>query len=152
MLDIRRTERFNVAYRRGSDLSRCRSQTGRISDILVKGQQHFFRKPMTFKRLFLCILLALPFLGMIIASPCPSCDSPYSVYMTEYNRRPDEDKVQQKMIEYWSRPEVFNSLPPGMKDKVGTYIRQYPEYQYKSSDSPSERASTKRKGDPCRIG
>jgi len=72
--------------------------------------------------------------------------------MAQYTRRPDEDKVQQKMVEYWSRPEVFNSLPPGMRDKVATYIRQYPEYHYRPSGSQAARTVTKKNPDPCRIG
>jgi len=72
--------------------------------------------------------------------------------MAQYTRRPDEDKVQQKMVEYWSRPEVFNSLPPGMRDKVATYIRQYPEYHYRPPGSQAARPAAKKNPDPCRIG
>jgi len=70
---------------------------------------------------------------------------------SEYLRRKDPEKVKQKLVEHWSRPEVLKSLPEAMKWRVETYIKKFPEYQWKSgathsSDSGSGSAG-KRKGD-----
>lgn len=73
----------------------------------------------------------------------------YGIYEKAYNLRKDGEKVQKAMVEYWSRPDVLPHLPEGMKEKVETYIKQYPEYHYKGSEKESETTSKKRKSDPC---
>lgn len=64
-----------------------------------------------------------------------------------YRRRKDSEKVNKKMVEYWSRPEVLATLPEPMKEKVHIYIKKFPQYQYK--DSPSRSDESKRKSGPC---
>ena len=63
-----------------------------------------------------------------------------------YQRRVDHDRVNRKMVEYWSRPDVLPTLPEGMKEKVEIYIKKFPEYQYKGSAGTS---STSKKTGPC---
>jgi hypothetical protein len=64
-----------------------------------------------------------------------------------YRRRGNHDRVNKKMVEYWSRPDVFPKLPDGMKERVEAYIRQYPEYQWKGSSSDASDSS--KKSNPC---
>jgi hypothetical protein len=69
---------------------------------------------------------------------------------SEYCRRKDPEKVKQKLVEHWSRPDVLETMPSGMKCKVESYIKKFPEYQWKpgtshSSDTGSE-SGGKRKG------
>jgi hypothetical protein len=64
-----------------------------------------------------------------------------------YRRRKDSEKVNKKMVEYWSRPEVLATLPEPMREKVHIYIQKFPQYQYKDSSSRSD--ESRRKNDPC---
>ena len=73
---------------------------------------------------------------------------------SEYRRRKDPEKVKQRLVEHWSRPEVLKSLPSGMKWRVETYIKKFPEYQWKpgtsqSSDSGSGSAGKKKSDVVC---
>ena len=64
-----------------------------------------------------------------------------------YRRRKNSEKVNRKMVEYWSHPEVLATLPEPMREKVHTYIEKYPQYHYK--DSPSRSDESRRKSGPC---
>jgi hypothetical protein len=70
---------------------------------------------------------------------------------SEYNRRKDANKVKKKLVEYWSRPDVLENLPPAMKPKVETYIKKFPQYQWKgeSESSGTGSGSGSRKSNPC---
>jgi hypothetical protein len=63
-----------------------------------------------------------------------------------YSRRNDDQKVNKKMVEYWTRPDVLPTLPEGMKNKVETYVKKFPEYHYKGE--PKTPDSKNKKG-PC---
>ena len=66
---------------------------------------------------------------------------------TPYKRRQDSEKVNKKMVEYWSHPEVFATLPESMREKVHAYIKKFPQYHYKGSSSTSDEST--RKTHPC---
>ena len=71
-----------------------------------------------------------------------------------YRRRKDSEKVKQKLVEHWSRPDVLRGLPQGMKWRVETYIKKFPEYQWKpgtkhSSDSDSGSAGKRKSEVVC---
>jgi len=73
---------------------------------------------------------------------------------SEYRRRKDPEKVKQKLVEHWSRPEVLKSLPSGMKRRVESYIKMFPEYQWKpgtshSSDTRSGSGGKRKTGVEC---
>ncbi len=64
-----------------------------------------------------------------------------------YRRRQDSEKVNKKMVEYWSRPEVLATLPEPMREKVHIYIKKFPQYHYKGSSGTS--GKSRRKTHPC---
>jgi hypothetical protein len=64
-----------------------------------------------------------------------------------YRRRKDSERVNKKMVEYWSQPDVLATLPESMREKVHIYIKKFPQYQYKGSSGGSD--ESRRKGDPC---
>lgn len=66
-----------------------------------------------------------------------------------YRRRKDSEKVNKKMVEYWSRPEVLATLPESMKEKVDIYIKKFPQHHYKGSSSRSD--ESKMKSETCKT-
>jgi hypothetical protein len=59
---------------------------------------------------------------------------------SDYKRRKDPHKVTEKMVEYWTRPDVFPKLPVGVKEHVHKYIQKYPDYHYKGHAKPAPAA------------
>ena len=64
-----------------------------------------------------------------------------------YRRRKDSEKVNKKMVEYWSRPEVLATFPEPMREKIDVYIKKFPQYHYRGSSGRSD--ESRRKSDPC---
>ena len=64
-----------------------------------------------------------------------------------YSRRDDDQRVNKKMVEYWTSPGVLATLPEGMKNKVETYVEKFPEYHYKGKPETSD--PPKNKKGPC---
>ena|SRR5579871_2159748 len=68
-----------------------------------------------------------------------------------YNRFKSDEKVVQKMVEYWSRPDVLPYLPEDVKDKVEEYISQFPQYHYRPPKQDSSRSSSPAEPQLCKT-
>src|SRR5271170_2710504 len=133
----------------------CESMSEYQTSTLVSGRRSFkvgfsHSSPHSAK---MRLALAVVFAFLFVAAWSMHVPRDYAE-QSEYRRRKDSEKVKQKLVEHWSRPEVLNGLPSGMKVKVESYIKKFPEYQWKpgtshSSDTGSESESKRKTGLEC---
>ena|ERR1700737_960757 len=58
-----------------------------------------------------------------------------------YSRREDSAKIQQDLVQYFTDPKIYPKLPAGFKPQVDEYIRKYPEYYHKSSETSATKSN-----------